>query len=187
MPSDTASTVRAAAFLPEGGPALPSHIFWGAVIAGSLIAAVIAAMLNIFGAAIGATAVDAVAQATPGAARMGIGAAIWLVIASTLALAAGGYIAARLSGTANDTDGILHGLAVWAVAFLVSAVLIGNLLAGLAYGFQGGRRRDSGHRIRCGGARRLPRPPRPNCPADARPGPAPGLNPCAAVASCAGP
>ncbi|MBL6081889.1 hypothetical protein JMJ56_28295 [Belnapia sp. T18] len=132
MVSDTTGTVRATAVLPEGGPALPSRISWGAVIAGSLIAAVIAAMLNILGAAIGATTVDAVAQATPGAARMGIGAAIWLVIANTLALAVGGYTAARLSGTADDTDGILHGLAVWAVAFLVSAVMIGNMLAGLA-------------------------------------------------------
>src|SRR5690349_2078693 len=106
MPSDTTSTARAAAVLLEGGPALPSRISWGAVIAGSLIAAVIAATLNILGAAIGATTVDAVAQATPGAARMGIGAAVWLVIANTLALAAGGYTAARLSGTADDTDGI---------------------------------------------------------------------------------
>jgi hypothetical protein len=63
---------------------------------------------------------------------MGIGAAIWLVVANTLALAAGGYTAARLSGTSDDTDGVLHGLAVWAIAFLVSAVLIGNLLAGVA-------------------------------------------------------
>jgi hypothetical protein len=132
MPSDTTGTARAATVLPEGGPALPSRMSWGAVIAGSLIAAVIAAMLNILGAAIGATTVDAVARATPGAARMGIGAAVWLVAANTLALAAGGYTAARLSGTADDTDGILHGLAVWALAFLISAVLIGNLLAGLA-------------------------------------------------------
>ncbi|WP_246521825.1 hypothetical protein [Neoroseomonas terrae] len=117
--------------LPEGGPALPSRISWGAVLAGSLIAAVIAATLNILGLAVGATTVDAVAHATPGAAQMGIGAAIWLVIANTLALAAGGYTAARLSGTTDDTDSVLHGLAVWALAFLVSAVLVGNLLAGL--------------------------------------------------------
>jgi hypothetical protein len=132
MPSDTTGTVRAATVLPEGAPALPPRISWGAVLAGGLIAAAIAATLNILGAAVGASSVDAVAQATPGAARMGIGAAIWLVVANTLALAAGGYTAARLSGTADDTDGILHGLAVWAIAFLVSAVLVGNLLAGIA-------------------------------------------------------
>jgi hypothetical protein len=125
-------TVPAATALPDGGPALPPRISWGAVLAGSLIAAAIAATLNILGAAIGATTADAVARATPGAARMGIGAAIWLVAANALALAAGGYTAARLSGTADGTDGVLHGLAVWAVAFLACAVLIGNLLAGLA-------------------------------------------------------
>jgi len=82
MPSDIAGTVRTAAALPEGGPALPSRISWGAVAAGSLIAAVIAATLNILGAAIGATTVDAVAHASPGVAPMGIGAAIWLVVAT---------------------------------------------------------------------------------------------------------
>ena len=41
-------------------------------------------------------------------------------------------MAARLSGTADGTDGTLHGVAVWATSFLVSAVLLGNLLAGVA-------------------------------------------------------
>jgi hypothetical protein len=132
MPSETAVPVRATVALPEGGPALPSRISWGAVLAGGIVAAAIAAMLNILGAAIGATTVDAVGRASPGAASFGIGAAIWLVVANTIALAVGGYTAARLSGTSDDTDGVLHGLAVWAIAFLVSAVLLGNLVAGLA-------------------------------------------------------
>ncbi len=121
-----------AAALPEGGPALPSRISWGAVLAGGVIAAAIAATLNILGAAIGATTVDAVARATPGAASLGLSAVAWLVVANTIALAVGGYTAARLSGSADATDGALHGLAVWAIAFLVSAVLVGNLLAGVA-------------------------------------------------------
>lgn len=122
----------AAVALPEGGPALPSRISWGAVLAGGIIAAAIAAALNVLGAAIGATTVDAVGRSTPGAANLGIGAVLWLVVANTIALAVGGYTAARLSGSADSTDGLLHGLAVWAVTFLVSAVLIGNLLAGVA-------------------------------------------------------
>jgi predicted nucleic acid-binding protein len=120
---------RPAVVLPEGGPALPSRISWGAVLAGGVVAAAIAAMLNILGAAIGATTVDAVGRATPDAASLGIGAVIWLVVASTIALAVGGYTAARLSGSADGTDGILHGLAVWAIAFLISAMLLGNLVA----------------------------------------------------------
>jgi hypothetical protein len=102
------------------------------VLAGGIVAAALAAMLNILGAAIGATTVDAVGRASPGAASFGIGAAIWLVVANTIALAVGGYTAARLSGTSDDTDSVLHGLAVWAITFLISVALLGNLVAGLA-------------------------------------------------------
>ncbi|MBD0272387.1 MAG: hypothetical protein ICV73_10710, partial [Acetobacteraceae bacterium] len=132
MQTEATGAVRAAAALPEGAPALPPRISWGAVLAGGIVAAAIAATLNILGAAIGATTVDAVGRATPGASSLGIGAAVWLVVANTIALAVGGYTAARLSGTSDDTDGVLHGLAVWAVAFLVSAALLGNMVAGLA-------------------------------------------------------
>jgi hypothetical protein len=120
---------NAAVALPEGGPALPSRVSWGAVVAGGVIAAAIAATLNILGAAIGATTIDAVGRTTPDAGSLGIGAIAWLVVANTIALAVGGYTAARLSGSADSTDGLLHGLAVWAVAFLVSATLLGNLAA----------------------------------------------------------
>jgi hypothetical protein len=107
-------------------------ISWGAVLAGGVIAAAIAASLNILGAGVAAMTVDAVARDTPAASSLGMGAAIWMVVANTIALVVGGYTAARLSGTTSDTDGVLHGLAVWAVAFLVSAVLLGNAVAGAA-------------------------------------------------------
>ncbi|WP_372622914.1 hypothetical protein [Falsiroseomonas sp.] len=128
--TETLAHAHAGVALPEGGPALPSRVSWGAVLAGGVIAAAIAAMLNILGAAIGAATVDAAGRATPDAASLGIGAVAWLVVASTIALAVGGYTAARLSGSADGTDGVLHGLAVWAIAFLVSATLLGNLVAG---------------------------------------------------------
>ncbi len=133
MRTEAAGAVRAttATALPEGGPALPPRVSWGAVLAGGIAAAAIAATLNILGAAIGATAVDAVGRATPGASSLGIGAAAWMVAASTAALAVGGYTAARLSGTADDTHGVLHGLAVWAIALLVSAAPLGGPAANL--------------------------------------------------------
>jgi hypothetical protein len=60
-------------------------------------------------------------------------------------------VAARLSGTADGTDSVLHGLGVWAVTFLVSAVLLGNLLGGAASamssavsGLAGGAARGAG-------------------------------------------
>lgn len=116
----------------DGAPALPSRISWGAILAGALLAVAIGASLNILGIAIGATTVDAAARDTPSASAFGIGAGIWLLVANLIGLAAGGHAAARLSGTADNTDSTLHGLGVWATAFLVSAVLLGNVVAGTA-------------------------------------------------------
>lgn len=130
LEADFSATNRSAVAVPEGGPTLPSRISWGAVLAGGVIAAAIAATLNIVGVAIGATTVDTVGRATPNATSLGVGAVLWMVIANTLALGVGGYTAARLSGSADGMDGALHGLAVWAIAFLVSATLLGNLVAG---------------------------------------------------------
>ena len=129
----TISTAGAATLAaPEGAPALPPRVSWGAIFAGALLAVTVGAMLNILGLAIGATAVDTVARDTPSAASFGIGAGIWLLVSNLIGLAVGGYAAARLSGTADETDATLHGLGVWASAFLLSAVLLGNVVAGTA-------------------------------------------------------
>ena len=118
---------------PEGAPALPPRISWGAILAGGLVAVAVGAMLNVLGLAVGATTIDpAQPGQTPGVGLFGIASGVWLLVAHLIGLAVGGWVAARLSGTADDTDGILHGLSVWAISFLVSAVLLGNVLAGTA-------------------------------------------------------
>lgn len=122
----------AAVVAPEGAPALPTRVSWGAIIAGALVAVAVGTMLNTLGVAIGATVVDATARNTPSATSFGIGAGIWLLVANLIGLAAGGYTAARLSGASDNTDATLHGLGVWATAFLLSAVLLGNVVAGTA-------------------------------------------------------
>ena len=124
--------VAATAVLPEGAPSLPSRVSWGAVIAGAVVALATGLMLNSLGAGVGATTVDAVARGTPSASSLGIGAAIWLLLSNLIGLALGSYVAARLSGTSDNTDGTLHGLAVWGTTFLISAVLLGNLVSGIA-------------------------------------------------------
>jgi hypothetical protein len=125
-----AGTARVAAA--EGAPALPPRVSWGAIIAGAIIAVMIGLMLNILGTAIGVTAVDAVEGDTPDASTFGIGAAVWLMVATLVGLGVGAYAAARLSGTADKTDAALHGVGVWAIGFLLSAVLLGNLVGSAA-------------------------------------------------------
>ena len=125
-----AGTARVAAA--EGAPALPPRVSWGAIIAGAIIAVMIGLMLNILGTAIGVTAVDAVEGDTPDASTFGIGAAVWLLVATLVGLGVGAYAAARLSGAADKTDAALHGVGVWAIGFLLSAVLLGNLIGSAA-------------------------------------------------------
>ncbi|MBW8269350.1 hypothetical protein [Caldovatus aquaticus] len=125
--------------VPEGTPALPPRISWGAVFAGGVVAVAVGAMLNVLGLAIGGSTVDATTPGeTPSASSFGIAAGLWPPVANLVGLGAGGYVAARLSGTSDDTDGILHGLSAWAVGYLIPAVLLGNVIAGTAStAFQG--------------------------------------------------
>ncbi|WP_431266746.1 hypothetical protein [Dankookia sp. P2] len=60
-----ASGAAYGAVAPEGAPALPPRISWGAVLAGGVVAVAVGTMLNILGVAIGASTVDATAGATP--------------------------------------------------------------------------------------------------------------------------
>ncbi|WP_458094259.1 hypothetical protein [Roseomonas sp. WA12] len=108
------------------------RVSWGAVLAGAIVALAIGLMLNVLGAAVGATLVDTTARDTPAASSFGIGAGIWLLVSNLIGLGVGGYTAARLSGTASNTDATLHGMAMWAASFLISAMLLGNLVAGVA-------------------------------------------------------
>ncbi len=130
--SDTMAGTTAAYAAPEGAPTLPPRISWGAVIAGAIVAVVVGLMLNVLGIAVGASAVDATSGETPSGTTFGIVSGIWLLVANLIGLAVGGYVAARFSGTADDTDGVLHGLSVWGIGYLLSAVLLGNIIAGTA-------------------------------------------------------
>lgn len=116
----------------EGAPSLRSRVSWGAIFAGALVAIAVGATLNILGVAVGASTVDASSGGTPDAASLGIGASIWFLVSNLLGLLLGGYVAARLSGTADKADASLHGLATWATAYLVSAVLLGNVVSGVS-------------------------------------------------------
>ena len=116
----------------EGAPSLRNRVSWGAIIAGALVAVAVGAMLNILGLAVGATTVDATARSTPDASTLGISASIWFLVSNLVGLLLGGYVAARLSGTADKPDATLHGLATWATAYLVSAVLLGNVASGVS-------------------------------------------------------
>jgi hypothetical protein len=110
-------------------PEARSYIDWGAVIAGSVIAAAISLVLLTFGTAIGLSMVSPYegqgASKTLWAIALGLWV-LWVVISSNLA---GGYVTGRMRRRIGDAteaesdvrDG-MHGLAMWGLGVLIAAL-----------------------------------------------------------------
>jgi hypothetical protein len=110
-------------------PSLLSRVSWGAIFAGAVIALGTMFLLGLMGSAIGFRSVDpAAANATGG---LGIGAAIWWIITSIIALGIGGYVAGRLSGIPDRKSSSAHGAAVWGVVTLATLYLATSAIGGL--------------------------------------------------------
>lgn len=104
------------------------RLSWGAVFAGVIVALAAHLILNLLGIGIG------LAGATGTAAGMewlGTGFGLWWIIAGIIAAAIGGWIAGRTLGSADRSDGMIHGLLSWAGATLVVAFLLTTAAGGM--------------------------------------------------------
>lgn len=116
------------------GPTAIKRISWGAIFAGLIIVLVVQLSLSLFGIGIGASTIDPLHGETPAASSFAIGAVIWWIVASMIAFASGGWVAGRLAGMPQQTDGLLHGLITWGAATLVTVYFLtsaaGSILGG---------------------------------------------------------
>ena len=112
----------------------PTRLSWGAVFAGVVIAVAVQLVLGILGAGIGLTMVDPVEGTTPGAAGLGIGAGIFWLITTVIALGAGGYAAARVAGVHDRFDALVHGLVVWGVTLILTLYLLTSVVGAIIGG-----------------------------------------------------
>lgn len=112
----------------------PTRMSWGAVLAGVVIAVAVQLVLGILGAGIGLTMVDPVEGTTPGAAGFGIGAGLYWLVTTVVALGAGGYAAARVSGVTERFDALIHGLVVWGVTLILTLYLLTSAVGGIIGG-----------------------------------------------------
>jgi hypothetical protein len=115
-------------------PKTRARISWGAIFAGVILAVAIQIVLGILGTGIGLTMVDPSEGTTPGAAGFGIGAGIYWLITTIIALGAGGYAAARVAGVHDRFDGLVHGLVVWGVTLLLTLYLLTSVVGGIIGG-----------------------------------------------------
>jgi uncharacterized tellurite resistance protein B-like protein len=96
------------------------RVSWGAIFVGTVIAMALMVFFTTLGLAIGAAAVDPAQEADP-FSGLGVGSGIYLVITQLIALAVGGFAAARLAGVPRSVGSLLHGASVWALATLFMA------------------------------------------------------------------
>ena len=111
-----------------------TRLSWGSVFAGVVIAVAVQLVLGILDAGIGLTMVDPVEGTTPGAAGFGIGAGLYWLITTIVALGAGGYAAARVAGVHERFDALVHGLVVWGVTLLLTLYLLTSAVGGIIGG-----------------------------------------------------
>lgn len=111
------------------------RISWGAIVAGMVMTLAIQLILSLLGLGIGMTTVEPAQNGgTPGLETLSSSAGIWWTVSYMVALAVGGYVAARLAGVVVRGDGVLHGLVTWALALLLGAWLVTTAIGGVLGG-----------------------------------------------------
>lgn len=110
-----------------------SRISWGAIIAGTLTAIVVAFLLNILGLGIGLTTIDPMTEANA-LDGLGTGTLVWWGISNIAALFIGGMVAGRMSGLPSNSDGGLHGFLAWGLYLILSIYLVTSTIGGIFSG-----------------------------------------------------
>ena len=127
-------TIETATTMVAIGPHTHHRISWGAIFGGVVLTVVTQLLLSMLGAGIGLSTVNVNAGNTPDASSLGIGAGVWWVVSSCIALLFGGYVAAWMAGIALRFDGMLHGLITWGIASLLTIYLltsaVGSVIGG---------------------------------------------------------
>ena len=117
-----------------GGAHIHRRISWGALIGGVVLVVCVQLLLSLLGAGIGLGTVNVNAGSTPDASSIGIGAGIWWIVSSIIALAFGGFASAWLAGVELRWDGVLHGLITWGISSLLTIWLLSSAIGGVVGG-----------------------------------------------------
>jgi len=119
------------AYSATDAPPAPSYLQWSPVIAGALLAAALAAVLHAFASAIGLAVSSTAPTWRDGSLALWLLSGVYLLIVAAATFGLGGYVAGRmrlrLTNAVPDEvefrDGV-HGLVVWALASLLTVLLV---------------------------------------------------------------
>jgi hypothetical protein len=140
-PNETARRIEAteptATVAVEG--AIP-FLQWGAIIAGALLAAALSLVLIAFGSAIGLSVLSSSPTWRDVSPALTVASGIYLLLTALASFGLGGYVAGRLrerwhpsapGNVVEFRDGT-HGVLAWAIAVVLSGVVIAASVAGVA-------------------------------------------------------
>lgn len=113
---------------------LGRRVSWGAILAGVVVALVLQIALNVLGLSIGANTINPVTERDPIGPAFDNAAIIWIGASIILSLFAGGWVAGRLAGNPDETDGMLHGIVTWGIVTLLSIFFITSTAGGIVSG-----------------------------------------------------
>ncbi len=114
----------------ENDAVYPSYahplVSWGSVILGALAAIAVGVLLNLLVAVFDAAATMHEISKTGEIGDNAVLLGVFGGIANLVALFTGGFIAARSANHPDHHDGMLHGLGVWALSFVVAFAILGT-------------------------------------------------------------
>jgi hypothetical protein len=125
----------------SGGESSASSVSWAAIIAGAVVASAFSLALLALGAGLGLVSVSPWSSNNVSVTTFGILAAAWFIAVQLFASGVGGYLTGRLRTrwVSAHTDEVFfrdtaHGLLVWAVGAIISAMLLTSAASSLASG-----------------------------------------------------
>jgi hypothetical protein len=119
--------------------AIVDRLSWGAIIAGAILGLVLQFGFNLLGISFGFAGMNPDRENSIGSELQDMTkeTLIWMGVSMLVALFAAGWVAGRFAGVPNSTDGLLHGVLVWALVMLVSILLLmtslGRIMSGMTH------------------------------------------------------
>src|SRR6188474_3465317 len=96
------------------------HVMFGSVLAGSAVTITTHVMLGLLGAGIGLGLIPRDKDLEAGVpTALAVGAAVWWLVATIVAVFAGAYVAGSLSDPLRRRGAALHGIATWGVSSVI--------------------------------------------------------------------
>jgi hypothetical protein len=137
-PIGRAETAGGVVSMMRGGfgmtPAWFGRISWGSILAGVLVAIASQLILSSIGVLIGFGTTSATSVAGLRGVASDVG--VWTAISALIASFIGGYVASVLAAVRFSSDGLWHGLTVWALA-LVGGIYLSSIGISGLLGFAG--------------------------------------------------